>query len=181
MARFDLQPHPDHISSGVESVSVDIYRQADGSVWLEYAVARSSTLLLPQPQFPERADDLWQTTCFELFFRPAGGEAYVEFNFSPSFRWAAYQFSSYRAGRRDLLSAVDPEIEVFERGEPYFFLAAEPWPADIIGTEGMFALSAVIEEIDGTKSYWALAHAPGPPDFHNPACFAATLPPPAAP
>ena len=43
------------------------------------------------------------------------------------------------------------------------------------------ALSAVIEEIDGTKSYWALAHAPGPPDFHNRDCFIATLPAPDSP
>ena len=42
---------------------------------------------------------------------------------------------------------------------------------------GRIGVSAVIEEVDGTKSYWALAHAPGPPDFHNPACFAHHLPP----
>lgn len=39
-------------------------------------------------------------------------------------------------------------------------------------------VSAVIEEVDDTKSYWALAHAPGPPDFHNRDCFIATLPAP---
>ena len=39
-------------------------------------------------------------------------------------------------------------------------------------------LAAVIEERDGTKSYWAIAHPPGDrPNFHHPACFAATLPP----
>ena len=38
-------------------------------------------------------------------------------------------------------------------------------------------LCAVIEEKDGTKSYWALAHPPGDkPDFHDPACFALELP-----
>ena len=38
-------------------------------------------------------------------------------------------------------------------------------------------LSAVLEEKDGTKSYWALAHPHGDkPDFHDPACFAAHLP-----
>ena len=37
-------------------------------------------------------------------------------------------------------------------------------------------LSAIIEETDGTKSYWALAHPPGEePDFHDPACFALEL------
>ncbi len=38
------------------------------------------------------------------------------------------------------------------------------------------ALSAVIEEKEGTKSYWALKHPPGKPDFHHPDCFALTLP-----
>ena len=38
-------------------------------------------------------------------------------------------------------------------------------------------LSAILEEKDGTKSYWALAHPEGDkPDFHDPACFAAHLP-----
>jgi hypothetical protein len=33
----------------------------------------------------------------------------------------------------------------------------------------------VIEAIDGTLSYWALAHAPGSPDFHHLDCFALEL------
>ena len=50
--------------------------------------------------------------------------------------------------------------------------------ARLLGPEPALALSSVIEELDGTKSYWALAHPPGQPDFHHPACFAATLPAP---
>lgn len=38
------------------------------------------------------------------------------------------------------------------------------------------SLAAVIEEKDGIKSYWALAHPAGGPNFHHPACFTA-LPP----
>jgi hypothetical protein len=41
-------------------------------------------------------------------------------------------------------------------------------------------ISAVIEEQGGVKSYWALAHSDAKPDFHAPACFAATLPAPDA-
>jgi hypothetical protein len=37
-------------------------------------------------------------------------------------------------------------------------------------------LTAVLEQTDGTKSYWALAHPPGKPDFHDPACFALEFP-----
>ena len=42
---------------------------------------------------------------------------------------------------------------------------------------GPMGLSAVIEEKDGTVSWWALAHPEGPPDFHHDACFALELPP----
>ncbi|MDF7777123.1 DOMON-like domain-containing protein [Sphingomonas sp. AOB5] len=42
-------------------------------------------------------------------------------------------------------------------------------------------ISAVIEEADGTKSYWALKHPAGKPDFHHPDCFALELPAPEAP
>ena len=49
------------------------------------------------------------------------------------------------------------------------FGAPGPWLA---------AISAVIEESDGTKSYWGLNHPPGEPDFHHPDCFVLDLPPP---
>jgi hypothetical protein len=37
-------------------------------------------------------------------------------------------------------------------------------------------LSAVLEEQDGIKSYWALAHSSEKPDFHARDCFIAKLP-----
>ena len=37
-------------------------------------------------------------------------------------------------------------------------------------------LSAVIEEMSGRKSYWALAHPPGKADFHHSDCFGRELP-----
>lgn len=38
------------------------------------------------------------------------------------------------------------------------------------------AITAVIEEADGTKSYWALAHPVEKPDFHHPDGFVLELP-----
>jgi hypothetical protein len=43
--------------------------------------------------------------------------------------------------------------------------------------DGRLALSAVIEEAGGAKSYWALAHPPGRPDFHSAAGFLVPLQP----
>lgn len=44
------------------------------------------------------------------------------------------------------------------------------------GEAWLAGVSAVIEEADGMRSYWALAHPPGDPDFHHPDCFRLELP-----
>jgi hypothetical protein len=38
-------------------------------------------------------------------------------------------------------------------------------------TSWRLGMSAVIEEASGRKSYWALAHPSGQPDFHHATCF----------
>ena len=42
-------------------------------------------------------------------------------------------------------------------------------------------LAALIEDTSGRKSYWALAHPPGKPDFHHADCFAHEFSPVAQP
>ena len=117
-------------------------------------------LVLPRPAARERTDDLWRTTCFELFV--AGeGESYWEFNLSPSGAWAAYQFDRHREGRRAADAAVEIEIS---SNEKTFSLKAEilpefPDPVHV-------GLTAVIEEADRLLRYWATSFAPGEPDFH---------------
>jgi hypothetical protein len=145
---------------------------------VEWSVTPSAQLVLPPEQAPVRTDGLWRTTCFEAFLRPAEREAYLEFNFSPSFAWAAYGFERYREGNYPLPQRVDPEIWL-SPGDAYTHLTAEFEVGQSLSGATLVNLSAVIEERDGTKSYWALAHPPeGPPDFHHPACFVLELPPP---
>jgi hypothetical protein len=102
-------------------------------------------------------------------------DGYLEFNFSPSTEWAAYKFCGYREGMEDL-EIEAPNVRV-QQGRYAFELAARiSLPIDIRATH--IGLSAVVEELDGTKSYWALRHPPGDkPDFHHPDCFALELPP----
>lgn len=130
------------------------------------------SLALPEPQEAARTDGLWQHTCFEAFVR-RGDNGYAEFNLAPSGQWAAYDFDSYRGGMRNR-EVLAPKIAV-ESGPFEVVLTAD---LDVADLSGALVLSAVIEETDGTKSYWALAHAPRRPDFHHAACFAATLPAP---
>jgi hypothetical protein len=177
--RCRLIPHPNMPANRVSSVTAGFSRTASGALYIEYEVASAEALILPPRQSPDRAEELWTSTCFELFSRAKGAEAYIELNFSPSFQWAAYEFSGYRAGRRDL-PTHSPEICISDPSNPsdreWFFLAVEAMPD--LGPEPLcFGIAAVIEETDGTKSYWALAHPPGDkPDFHDPACFTLELP-----
>lgn len=146
---------------------------------IEYVVSgHVASLSLPPVALPDRKDGLWQHTCFEAFF--AVGAAYIEFNFSPSRHFASYRFEAYRDGMQPALDLPAPDIYV-EADEARYSLTS--W-VDLkhlgVNSVTSIGLSAVIEKIDGTKSYWALHHAPGPPDFHNSDCFIATLPAPNA-
>jgi hypothetical protein len=120
-------------------------------------------ITLPPPASPARRDNLWQTTCFEIFWQPLGGKGYREFNLSPSGQWAAYDFDSFREGMRDApveaiaIACSHDEAGLVLRAS----IAAElPDPAQV-------ALNAVVEHADGGKQFWALAFPPGKPEFHS--------------
>jgi hypothetical protein len=119
------------------------------------------------------ADELWRHTCFEAFVRPSADPGYYEFNFSPSTQWAAYRFDSYRSGMRVATEIDAPRIEMRSTAESYTLQAA----LEFVGLASLLhlGLSAVLEETNGGKSYWALAHPPGKPDFHHADCFALEL------
>jgi hypothetical protein len=172
--RLSLRPHPDTPSAKVTAVEVELIACPGDDLLISYFVTGSEALIVPQELATARRDGLWETTCFEAFLKPEGGEAYFEFNFSPSTEWAAYRFERHRDSRSDLPRPVDPFLT---RGEP-----SDPLLEVDLDLSGLpdvpmrLGLCAVIEEAGGRKSYWALAHPPGDPDFHDPACFTLELP-----
>jgi hypothetical protein len=135
--------------------------------------APMSRFVIPEPTEPVRAENLWESTCFESFLRVPGADSYREWNFAPSSAWAAYDFSGYRDGRADAEVAV-PYVRVEDNFTWWALGATISADAKAVFELG---LSAILEEQDGTKSYWAIAHPEGDkPNFHDPACFAAHLP-----
>jgi hypothetical protein len=178
--RCKLVPHPDAPPETIRAVEVELLIDPGDDILLRYVVTGSG-LLLPEWLSPGRVDDLWQTTCFELFLRAPAAADYLEFNFSPSSQWAAYRFESYRAGRQPMPLSVDPNVyrepERDGRDEgAHFVLEAEIDLSDMPLLPMGMGISAVIEEKSGRKSWWALVHPPGPPDFHDPSCFTLELP-----
>ena len=147
-------------------------QETSGLLRLTYNVFGAlDQVAIPQAQPPFRADELWKHSCFEVFL--GAGKGYYEFNLSPSSQWAAYRFDGYRAGVRNATMS-DPPIEWCREEGKGKLSAALRLPMDASGPLG---LSAVIEDREGGRAYWALAHPAGPPDFHHAACFAAQLPP----
>ncbi|SFJ67509.1 hypothetical protein SAMN03159338_2139 [Sphingomonas sp. NFR04] len=168
-----LLPHPTTPPRSIVSVACTL-RRLGTALDLRYTIAGApGALLLPSPAPPAQTDGLWKTTCLELFVADADG-GYREFNFAPSRQWAAYGFSARREGMAPLALPVPPPIRLTQQGDTTVLSVHLPG----IGTGPLrLGITAVIEETDGTKSYWALRHGGDAPDFHDPDCFVAQLPP----
>jgi hypothetical protein len=145
---------------------------ASTNIWFGVG-APAGRFVIPEPVEAVRADGLWQTTCFEAFLRATGEEGYREWNFAPSGQWAAYDFTAYRANMTNADVAAPPYIRVEDNFTWWALGATIAVDAE---TNWQLGLSVVLEEKDGTKSCWALAHPSGDkPDFHAADCFAARL------
>lgn len=157
-----LVRHPATPPGAIHAVAARLERAPGGAVATFVARGDIGGLVIPPATDPVRTDELWRTTCFELFVG-GSGEAYLEINQSPSGAWAAYDFDRYREGMR----GAEAEVLIrSDRDDERFILIA-----DIRADIPPFApvgLTAVIEETDGVIRYWATSFAPGKPDFHAP-------------
>jgi hypothetical protein len=161
--------------------SIEVVARADGATLIvEFALAGDlSRVRIPPRREPPRAGEkLWEHTCFEAFVRIEGAEAYHELNFSPSGEWQAHAFRRYRDGGPLDAPTLAPKIEIHRAAER---LALEA-RVDLARLDRAYerarlrlGLCAVIEDVDGELSYWALHHPPGKPDFHHADAFALTL------
>ena len=175
--RLTLVPHPTTPSAAVDAITVEVARAA-GGLTLTYVVTSAvADLAIPAHAPPDRTDNLWKHTCCEAFILPGGGDAYVEFNLSPSTRWAAYSFTSYRQGMADLDLITPPAIDFNTAQTAFGLRAAVASPPTLAAAPWRLGLSCVIEETGGALSYWALAHPSPAPDFHNAAGFTCALEP----
>ena len=178
--RLALNLHPDSRCAAVTGVEIEAARPGPGTLVLRYVVTGMiADLRIPPVTTTARVDGLWRHTCFEAFVRASPGGAYYEVNLAPSSEWAAYRFEGYRSGMFPVSEMSVPGIETRSEADRYELrasLALDDLP-DLPGdAPWQIGLSAVIEETGGGKSYWALAHPPGEPDFHHADCFALALP-----
>jgi hypothetical protein len=174
-----LKPHPDTPPGAVDHIEVDVLRGTPERLTLTWLLSGDvRQIRLPIYRGRSRQDELWKHTCFELFVR-GEGDSYYEFNFSPSGGWAAYRLAGYRGALED--APGTPVLEHGFRAEAGTLgmvasLDLTGLPGLSLGAPLRIGLAAIIEDAAGERAFWALAHAPGEPDFHNPAAFAADIP-----
>jgi hypothetical protein len=177
--RQALKRHPDSLCQAATHIEVDVAHGGDDRLTLTYFVTGDiGKLRLSPATAAARAHALWEHTCFEMFVGAFPGEGYYEFNFAPSTQWAAYWLSGYRIGMAAAAEIGDPEIAAQSHPDRYTLQAS----LDVGQLSRLppgtwrLGLSALIEDLSGRKSYWALAHPPGKPDFHHSDCFALAIP-----
>ena len=168
-----------HHSTPCEAISrvdVEAERAPDGSLSVRYmAHGAIDGLLLPERAKAARTDLLWQHTCFEAFIKPQPGAAYTELNASPSTRWALYSFAAFREGMTEAPDRIQISPIEVKLGADALVLTTSVRGL-VSEVDWRVALSAIIEEKGGRKSFWALKHPPEKPDFHHDDCFDLHLP-----
>jgi len=165
-APVQLVKHPMTDCSIVSSISFDARRTETG-LRLQYAVLGDiGQIKRPGNPGGQRRDELWQTTCFELFARDPDATAYCEFNFAPNGDWAAYRFTGYRA---DMTHSDQAQPTIREQIEDDRLSLQVDVPlsfTDLNADKIAVGPAVIIETLEGVRSYWALYHQADRPDFH---------------
>lgn len=168
-----LKLHPDSRCQAINAITAEIACPKPGTLRLTYRIEGTLTAVAwPHHDLPERMDDLWHHTCFEAFIGSASNPAYQEFNLAPSKSWAAYSFTSYREGMANTELPWAPRITIDKTADAFSLTAECPI---LIPMPWRIGVTTVLEETNGNKSYWALAHPSAKPDFHNAAGFTVEL------
>ncbi len=184
-----LLPHPASDPGPLRALSVSGALDATGRITLDYLL-QGELLRMRMPAVasaPQRRDELWRHSCFELFARREAAEAYVEFNFSPAGDWAMYRFDGYRRGQsRPALAQPGITLHALGPGQLRIqacaqlpalppFAAAGGARGDARPAAWQLGFAAVVESSDGALAYWATRHPGARPDFHAPENFSCGL------
>ena len=172
MTDFILHPFPGQDSGGV-TIQGTIARPPKGLALSFVLQGNMDGLVLPPAAERTRCDNLWQSTCLEMFWAEEGKKNYWELNLAPSGAWNVYAFTDYRTGMQREERIQDPLLKIQQHTSDTFALTVELEISSLHAEHASLRLgiSAVLEHRDSRLSYWALAHPEAKPDFHAPKAF----------
>lgn len=171
MTDFHLHPFPGQ-DSGTVTIQGSIQRTSQALVLSFSLQGNLDDLVLPPAAPRTRCDNLWQATCFELFWAEEGRKNYWELNLAPNGGWNVYAFTDYRTGMHREKRVGEPRIET-ARTPDTFSLTAELGIGTLHADNAPLwvGISGVLQHRDTRLRYWALAHPEEKPDFHAPQTF----------
>ena len=168
MREFRLIPFPALKIPAIE-ITGQVARQGN-LLFIRYSVQGNiEDIRLPvRSESPARKNDLWKATCFEFFLASRDRPEYWEINLSPSGNWNVYAMDGYR------------QINMREEGAfsqlPFEFTKTiKELSLDLVVNLGWLlqplqqlhiGITAIIQIVDGSETYWALAHPGKQADFH---------------
>ena len=134
-------------------------------------------LLSSKASSPSRTEDLWRATCFEFFLAVPDRPEYWEFNLSPSGDWNAYKMDAYRSVGFREETAFTKLPFVLRKTDNKLSIDISVDLSSILPTNQpvQVGISAIIQTVDGSESYWALAHPGAQADFHLRESFILTM------
>lgn len=167
-----LRPYEPLTDLKKSSLTGTVHRKKNSLTLEFHLTGELDTLLIPPlNQDTQRLDQLWEHTCFEAFLTWNENSSYWEFNFSPEGHWNVYRFEDYRQGQIQEEGIKKIEYEVTQSTHHSYKNRITIDLSDFIPPLALQAklslsLTAVIEEKDHSKTYWATQHAGSKPDFH---------------
>ncbi len=114
-----------------------------------------------------KEENLWSTTCFEIFLKNSNSNDYYEFNFNSKSDWNLFYFSNYR----ERVTGHFPNIEVVSENQTDLVTKKLRFRFNIGKLERLklpcqVSLAAVIKS-NSEISYWSQKHNNIKPDFHD--------------
>ena len=123
---------------------------------------------------PERKNELWQKTCFELFWAREGMPSYFELNLSSTGEWNLYRFSAYREGMQEWGLQSVPLVRFDSRFRMVQLNAQilcrdffHDFPPEMQNLNLDFQPAMVLKKKSGGLHYLAANHSLIKPDFHD--------------
>ncbi|NOZ54921.1 MAG: hypothetical protein GXP08_17595 [Gammaproteobacteria bacterium] len=123
----------------------------------------------PIASTPQRKDNLWQTTCFEVFTATTASSEYWEYNISPCHNWNVYSFNDYRS-KQALAPPFTGMVKIktlYSNSHLDGITASLPLPQPLVGREIILGINSVLQDINNNLHYYALIHPNLKPDFHD--------------
>ena len=148
MIVFNLHPFTGRDPGGV-NIQGAIERTPQALVLSIVLHGNLGDLVLPDGTERTRCDNLWKSTCFEMFWAEEGRKNYWELNLAPNGAWNVYAFPDYRTGMNRENRVGEPPTNT-EHTTDTFSLTAE------LGIGKLHILSYHCPESGGKRS--AISH-----------------------